>query len=61
LSELEVASSQPPGCTSQVETANPGTVEALAAVLLGLSPADRARLAAMLLGEQSGHREQPRE
>jgi hypothetical protein len=32
-------------------------VEALAAALLGLSPADRARLAAMLLGQQAGQAE----
>jgi hypothetical protein len=41
------------GCTSEAETANGGTVEALAAALLGLSAADRARLAAMLLAGQS--------
>ena len=38
-------------CTSTVETANAGTLEALAAALLGLSVADRTRLAAMLMGE----------
>ena len=37
------------GCASTAETANAGTVEALAAALLGLSAADRARLAAMLM------------
>jgi hypothetical protein len=31
------------------------TPETLGAALLGLSPADRARLAAMLLGQQTGH------
>jgi len=36
-------------CTSNTENANAGTVEALAAALLGLSSADRARLAAMLI------------
>jgi hypothetical protein len=36
-------------CTSEPGTANAGTVEALAAALLGLSPADRARLAALLI------------
>ena len=36
-------------CTSEAENANAGTVEALAAALLGLSAADRARLAAMLI------------
>jgi hypothetical protein len=40
-------------CTSEAGNANAGTVEALAAALLGLSPADRARLAAMLLGQDS--------
>ncbi len=39
-------------CTSEPGTANAGTVEALAAALLRLSPADRARLAAMLLADQ---------
>ena len=38
-------------CTSTAETANAGTVDALAAALLALSPRDRARLAAMLLGQ----------
>jgi hypothetical protein len=33
---------------------NAGTVEALAAALLGLSPEDRARLAALLRGQQEG-------
>jgi hypothetical protein len=42
------------GCTGNVETGPTPTVEALAAALLGLSPADRARLAAMLLGQQPG-------
>jgi hypothetical protein len=37
------------GCTSEPGNANAGTVEALAAALLGLSPAGRARLAAMLV------------
>jgi hypothetical protein len=41
------------GCTSKAKTDNAGTVEALAAALLGLSPEDRARLAAMLLGQQA--------
>jgi hypothetical protein len=40
------------GCTSTAETANAGTVEALAAAPLGLSAAERARLAAMLLAGQ---------
>ena len=42
------------GCTNPAGTDNAGNVEALAATLLGLSPADRARLAAMLLGQQAG-------
>jgi len=42
------------GCTSEAETANAGPVEALAAALLGLSPADRAKLAALLLGQTPG-------
>jgi hypothetical protein len=37
-------------CTSEAGNANTGTVEALAAALLALSPADRARLAALLVG-----------
>jgi hypothetical protein len=36
------------GCTNTAQNANVGTVEALAAALLGLSAADRARLAALL-------------
>ena len=40
-----------PVCTSKPEKANAGTVEALAAALLGLTPADRARLAAVLLSQ----------
>jgi hypothetical protein len=43
----------PSACTSTGETANAGTVEALAAALLGLPAADRARLAAMLMTGQS--------
>jgi hypothetical protein len=43
-----------PGCTNPAETPKAGTVEALAAALLGLSPDDRARLTAMLLGQQEG-------
>jgi hypothetical protein len=35
-------------CTSTAANANAGTVEALAAALRSLSPADRARLAALL-------------
>jgi hypothetical protein len=39
-------------CTSEAGDANAGTVEALAAALLALSPAGRARLAALLVGGQ---------
>jgi hypothetical protein len=50
------APSPPPACTnactSETGNANAGTVEALAAALLALSPADRARLAALLVGGQ---------
>jgi hypothetical protein len=42
------------GCTNPGKTEKAGTVEALAAALLGLSAEDRARLAAMLLGQQEG-------
>jgi hypothetical protein len=41
-----------PACTSDTETAIPGTVEALAVALLKLSAADRARLAAVLLAQR---------
>jgi hypothetical protein len=41
-----------PVCTNDAETATSGTVEALAAALQALSPAERARLAALLLGEK---------
>jgi hypothetical protein len=42
------------GCTSEGKHQQPDPLEALAAVLLGLSPEDRARLAALLLGQQQG-------
>ncbi len=47
-----------PGVTPQRGTdsgtrSDAGTVEALAAALLGLSPEDRARLATVLLGQQA--------
>jgi hypothetical protein len=42
------------GCTSAAGTDNADPLAPLAAALLGLSPADRARLAAMLLGQQTG-------
>jgi hypothetical protein len=40
------------GCTSEAKTDNAVTVEALAAALQALSAVDRARLAALLMGEQ---------
>jgi hypothetical protein len=40
-------------CTNQVQPENLDPLEPLAAVLLGLPAADRARLAAMLLGQQA--------
>ena len=46
-----------PVCTGTPGTANADPLEALAATLLGLSPADRARLAALLLGQQAGNGE----
>jgi hypothetical protein len=42
------------GCTTNVETPNVGTVEALAAALLMLPPANHARLAAVLLTPPTG-------
>jgi hypothetical protein len=41
-------------CTSKVKNDQDTTLETLAAALLTLSPADRAKLAAMLLGQQLG-------
>jgi hypothetical protein len=41
-------------CTSEGKTDRADPVAALAAALLGLSPEDRARLAAILLGNQQG-------
>jgi hypothetical protein len=40
------------GCTSEVKSEQADPLAPLAAALLGLSAADRARLAAMLLGQQ---------
>jgi hypothetical protein len=42
-----------PVCTSQGETAPADPLGTLAAALMGLSPTDRARLAALLLGQQA--------
>jgi hypothetical protein len=39
-----------PVCTGDTKKANDGTLDALAAALLGLSPEDRAKLAALLFG-----------
>jgi hypothetical protein len=41
------------GCTSDDRTHQPDPLASLAATLLGLSPEDRARLAALLLGQQA--------
>jgi hypothetical protein len=40
------------GCTSEERPEQPDPLAALAAALLGLSPADRVRLATMLVGQQ---------
>jgi hypothetical protein len=42
------------GCTDKENIEQPDRLAALAAALLSLSPADRARLAAMLLSQQEG-------
>ena len=39
-----------PGCTTNAKTANDTTIEALAAQLGALSPADRAKLTVLLAG-----------
>jgi hypothetical protein len=44
-------------CTANVETVNVRTVEARAAPLLVLAPADRARLAGMLLASPTNRTE----
>jgi hypothetical protein len=58
VADQEVTSSQQSVCTrvctSEAETVKPGTVEALAAELARLPAADRARLVALLLGQQPG-------
>ena len=48
-----------PACTSEPKTVNAGTVEALAAALRSLSPADRARLAALLSERGEGEGDRP--
>ena len=40
------------GCTSEAKTDHADPVTTLAAALLGMSSADRARLAALLVGQQ---------
>jgi hypothetical protein len=54
----EVAATAPnvctPVCTGEPKPDHPDPVATLAAALLGLSPADRTRLAALLLGKQEG-------
>jgi hypothetical protein len=42
------------GCTSEGETGQSDPLAAIAVMVLGLSMEDRARLAAMLLGKQTG-------
>src|SRR5262249_16062155 len=46
-----------PVCTSDPKPEQPDPVAALAAALVGLSPSDRARLAALLVGQQPGQPE----
>jgi hypothetical protein len=43
-----------PVCTSEGKPEQADPLATLAAALLGLSPADRARLAALLLGQHPG-------
>ena len=43
------------GCTSEVRIDGTDPVAAIAAALLGMSPADRARLAALLVVGTEGH------
>jgi hypothetical protein len=43
-----------PACTSEGKPDRADPVVALAAALLGLSPEDKARLAALLLGQEAG-------
>ena len=45
------------GCTGEGETQQTDPVAAIAAALAGLTPADRSRLAAMLMGQQTGQSE----
>jgi hypothetical protein len=58
LSGQEVPSSDSTGCTSgctsEANADQGDPVATLAAALLGMTPADRARLAALLLGQQPG-------
>jgi hypothetical protein len=41
-------------CSPELKSEQPDTVASLAAALLGLSPENRARLAAILLGQHQG-------
>ena len=43
-----------PACTSEAKSEQTDPVAALAAALLSLTPGDRARLAALLLGQAEG-------
>ena len=45
------------GCTSKAENAHADPLAGIAAALLGLSQAERTRLAAMLLADQAGQAE----
>jgi hypothetical protein len=45
------------GCTTAAKTEQADPVAMLATALLGLTPADRARLAALLVGRQPGQAE----
>jgi hypothetical protein len=48
-----------PACTTEGETEKTDPVAAFAAALLSLATADRARLAALLLGGQAQESDQP--
>jgi hypothetical protein len=53
LPHKEDTSKPSSGCTTEGKPQQADPLAPLAAALLGLSPADRARLAAMLLGQQA--------
>lgn len=46
-------------CTGEPDSVQPDPVAALAATLLGLSATDKARLAALLLGQSAGTSDRP--